>query len=97
MPNSAGDPAIESIYVPDLTLYPNPNDGRFALSIENPENRAISVNILDNMHRPVKGIVVDQTTDLNRIEIDLTEQAKGVYFIELQIGDQRIVKKAVIF
>lgn len=96
-PNSAGNADIEFIDLPDLTLYPNPNDGRFALSIENPENKAISVNILDNMHRPVKGVIIDHTTDLQRIEIDLTDQAKGVYFIELHIGDLRIVKKAVVF
>jgi PKD repeat protein len=95
--NMAGEQVTERIYVPELTLYPNPNDGRFALSIENPEGYSVSVNILDNMHRPVKGVVIDQTTDLQRIEIDLTEQAKGVYFIELRIGDLRIVKKAVVF
>lgn len=52
MPNSTGDLTSEYIYVPSLLCIRNPNDGRFALSIENPESKAISVNILDNMHRP---------------------------------------------
>jgi len=82
---------------PELTLYPNPNNGLFYLSVMKNKDQPITISVRDNLSRPLKGILIDQTTDLNRIEVDLTDQSKGVYFIELQVGDEKVVKKVVVY
>lgn len=76
-----------------LVVYPNPSNGIFAL--DNSENQPIkSIKVFDSNARLVKEITTDFTTQT--IQVNLSDVAKGIYFIEVSNQHDRTVKKISI-
>ena len=80
-----------------LSLYPNPTDGRF--------------NVVYTSHRPVENAVITvsnvtghrilqqqyQNTGTEFMtEVDLSQMARGVYFVELRADDERVIRRVVV-
>ncbi|MEI6133029.1 MAG: T9SS type A sorting domain-containing protein [Bacillota bacterium] len=75
----------------NIEIYPNPSDGVF--NISNPKITSIDVEVYDLLGNSIYRVL---KTDKN-IGIDLSRNAKGVYFV--RIADQsgnKVVKKLVI-
>ncbi|PZF73154.1 GEVED domain-containing protein [Taibaiella soli] len=83
--------------VQDLSLYPNPTGGRFTVSF--------------NAETAVKDMEINVTTvtgqsvlrqNFNNVghtfvkDFDLTEQARGVYFVEIRADGQKAIRKVVL-
>ncbi|XZF13004.1 GEVED domain-containing protein [Chitinophagaceae bacterium MMS25-I14] len=80
----------------DLLLYPNPTTGKFAvqLSVDKP------VGSLDIEVTNVTGqqVMVQHYSDITQkfsAELDMSTQAKGVYFVQIK-GDKEIVTRKLI-
>ncbi|MCF8358943.1 MAG: T9SS type A sorting domain-containing protein [Prolixibacteraceae bacterium] len=75
-----------------VKLYPNPNNGRFTLSLKNPGN-----NVLVNVYNMV-GASVFQSDFLQEmdVEINLPFARKGIYFVKVSGGDEQFVKKMIV-
>lgn len=75
----------------DISVYPNPNDGRFVLEIENPEGN-ISYSILD-----VNGRIVQEKTPVltNKTAIEVSA-AKGMYFLNISTDNNSRVIQLIV-
>ncbi|MBP1629307.1 MAG: flavobacterium repeat protein [Bacteroidetes bacterium] len=77
----------------DITLYPNPTNGKAKLSIQRLNDKA-QVNIFDLTGRVLKTYTID--TNQKELEIDLSGYAKGVYNISINNNNTNISKKLII-
>ncbi|MFZ5551666.1 MAG: T9SS type A sorting domain-containing protein, partial [Bacteroidota bacterium] len=72
-----------------LLIYPNPNDGKFVVEIENIEAAVVGgrrqeemrVLILDIFGRVVYEKIVNSNSQ--KFEIDISENASGIYFVNI--------------
>jgi len=75
------------------SIYPNPSKGRFQLSINN-------IDLTKNSFVEIYNIVgaqVFQSAIINpRLDIDLSNQSKGIYFIKIVNGQTILTRKTVI-
>jgi hypothetical protein len=74
-----------------LSVFPNPSDGRFRISNE---SGIIQVTVYNMIGRKVYTKISAKQEKLS--EIDLTKFDKGVYFIEINDGTKTSTKKIVI-
>ncbi len=81
----------ETIYEEELRVYPNPSDAIFYLEIG--KEKAVKIQLFNalgqyfnNKIRPLQG---------NSYEINLENQALGMYFIEVTYQNGKVIKKLV--
>ena len=74
----------------ELEIYPNPSNGQFQLSVDGFQLSGIKImNVLGET-------VLEQTThNSQQINIDLSGEAKGIYFLHLS-DDNKTTKKIII-
>ena len=75
----------------DLTIYPNPSNGKFKFSIINPQLIKNSTVEIYN----IQGKKVYQAS-ITLSEIDLSEQPKGTYLMKINEGQNILIKKIVL-
>lgn len=77
----------------DILIYPNPSTGRFIVSVDNQIIKRVTVN--DAMG---KVVAIISNTNLSKATIDLYENARGIYFLQIQVenSDQIIFKKIIL-
>lgn len=71
----------------EVTIMPNPSNGIFVINIDTFNGERMTMRILDAMGR----IVVDEQINGNgniRRDIDLTDQADGFYFLQLNVEEE---------
>lgn len=81
----------------DLIIYPNPTAGIFQINYSSPESTNLQLNVINSKGEKIYEESVSQFQGEYKKDIDLSKQAKGVYFIEV-IADakKRSVKKIVM-
>ena len=74
-------------------IYPNPNNGKFTITLDL-KVKNIQLQIKDLLGNLVKSLKPSAST----IEIDLSAQPKGVYFVKIisEQGEVLEVKKVVV-
>jgi hypothetical protein len=73
-----------------LNIYPNPSKGLFQVQLPNDDKRIISIgDALGNL-------VKEYNTASNFLTVDLSDKAKGVYFVTIHTGDGIMTKKIVV-
>lgn len=73
-----------------LAIYPNPSQGIVNIKAENPIS---SIIVYDIMGQAVKTVSV---ANQNNISIDLSNNAKGIYFVKVNGNSQTITRKVII-
>lgn len=71
-------------------IYPNPNNGNFKLTFSSPEMGRLIVRISSINSLPVKVFTFDKEEELFEKEISIPELITGVYYIEVQLKDERV-------
>lgn len=74
-----------------LNVYPNPSNGSFKLECSDRNEK--NINIYDVMGRLV--FSVEKTTD-SVIEINIKDQPKGIYFLNVTSNGTKISKKLIV-
>ncbi len=88
--NTCGGVGLESNRLENiLSIYPNPSNGKVTIVIS---NKTFDYSIYDNLGRR---IMSDKNID-NITQTDLSEYAKGVYYIELSVGEDKIRRKLIL-
>lgn len=79
-----------------LSVFPNPSNGVFTVSQEMISAKEAMITVTNSA-----GTVVysnDLSANANKVsdQIDLTNEAKGVYFVRIQMGDNVSLKKIIL-
>jgi PKD repeat protein len=77
----------------DFALYPNPAQGRANIDLTLRQAASVQVRVLDMQGRQVLRESYGQRTGRQRLQLDLSEQADGLYMIQLQAGQRTYTRK----
>ena len=78
-----------------LNIFPNPNNGIFSVKV-NPELIEGRDNVMISIYNLKGEQVLRQELSKNYLDVDLTTQSKGVYYIKLSgVSDETLLKKLV--
>ncbi len=78
---------------PSFIPFPNPTNGRFTIDISSSNKNVQSLLVSDALGRIIIQRDIDSFTE--SIDMDISEYQKGIYYIVLQSGDERTLKKIV--
>ncbi len=79
----------------EFNVYPNPNNGLFTLKANSPKPTTYIMNVRNMVGQTVMSEAMNVNGNATR-QIDLTSFEKGVYFVTLENGEERLVKKVVV-
>jgi hypothetical protein len=79
----------ENAKAASLSVFPNPNNGRFTVRSE----EALELNVINGLGQVVKALSLNGS---NNYEVSVSELPAGVYFITGKSGHQQLSKKIVI-
>lgn len=79
-----------------LTFSPNPNRGQFSLSFDMPERGNTLVRIADTAGKVVFEENLGDFEGTYHQKIDISENYKGLYFLQVVQGDKVMTKKIVV-
>ena len=87
--------SIDEIFIGDVAIHPNPNNGIFGLEINNALSGTYHISVSSVLGQEVyietknlNGNLIDQ--------IDLSNVDKGVYLLEVNYSDSKFVEKIII-
>jgi len=80
---------LEAMYA--LSIFPNPNNGMFTISLKDLNKSNCSVTVYDELGQQVYAENLTGTKT-----IDLTNLAKGIYSVKVEIDGKQVVKKLAI-
>ena len=85
----------EKLLSPAFSIVPNPGNGVFSLVFTSPVRQDYQVRIFNSLGQSVTN---EQLLDItaNVVDLDLTGQPDGIYFIEISSGAQKTVKKIIL-
>jgi hypothetical protein len=81
--------------VSGFTVTPNPSNGVFNLVLNNSNSESFNISILDVSGKEVFTEIVNLNSN-TRKQVDLSDFAKGVYFMQIQSGNSTKVEKLII-
>ena len=79
-----------------FSIYPNPSNGMVTIESSGYNNNRVEIEVLDLNGRTVASSLVLNGTAPSRELIDLSDVAKGIYFVSIIDGESRLVEKLVI-
>lgn len=90
--DNSAQTAIEKLKEYGINIYPNPSNGRFTIQVEN-NIKIKDISIIDLSGRIIYN---DLFSNDNSKEIDLSEFAKGIYILQLDVENEKLVTKIII-
>ncbi|MDO9000061.1 MAG: CHRD domain-containing protein [Bacteroidota bacterium] len=92
-----GIESIDNLSNNSVSIFPNPSTtGNFNMSLTTNSENKISVTVYDILGKIVYSSNFTSKIGSNNININLTENFKGMYFVKLDNGDNSITKKLII-
>lgn len=79
-----------------VTLYPNPSNGRFALSFEGIAADQVEVQIMDLLGHVIEVQELQTAAGTSVHDFDITRLSKGIYQVRVSAQGQSAIYKAVI-
>ncbi len=92
---SAGD-NNKKLKIDNMNFYPNPNNGKFNLSFNLAEKGDAEISILNTEGKIVYKEKLANFTGNYDKEIDISKNAKGIYFVKVEQGQNTQMKKIVL-
>jgi Secretion system C-terminal sorting domain len=84
------------LQVEHLDFFPNPNNGKFNLSFKLPIKGDTKVSIISMDGKVVYYKNLDNFIGTFKTEVNISDNAKGVYFVKVEQNEQSILKKIVL-
>ena len=79
----------------EFNIAPNPNNGLFTMTVSSTEVVTYNVNVRNMLGQEVYTDIIN-VNGTYRQQMDLTQFEKGVYFVSLENGAEKILKKVVV-
>lgn len=83
---------VEETNINSWEVYPNPNNGLFTITKSDNCNECL-ITIFDAQGKEIKRFTSDETGQIN---VDLTEEAKGIYFVSITNQGKTESKKILV-
>ena len=80
----------------DLAIYPNPSRDVFNISFTSEDIQNLKIRILNLIGEELVNKNLEQFIGEYTKQIDLTNNAKGIYFLEIETNDGVINKKLIL-
>ncbi len=80
-----------------ISLFPNPNRGIFQLQFELQEAKTIHLQLYNAIGQILEGTVYEQGSGNFLQQFDLSQQATGLYYLEIEIEGERHLEKIMIY
>ena len=77
--------------IPNISIYPNPTTHLLTISIANKNLKSVTLNLYDMMGQ----LMVEKRMDNGQLEMDIRDIEQGVYFLEVLMDGQKVVRKVV--
>ena len=76
-----------------ILIYPNPNTGLFTIEKPSGLNKEVHVKLLDATSK----LILDKVIPIGKqkIEMDITNYSKGIYYLQLIVEDELFVKQII--
>jgi hypothetical protein len=94
--DGADEEVIDMQPVDALSLFPNPTNGNFTVSLLSDNENDAFVRVFDVTGKAVVNTRFAATKGQNLFNVDLTGNAHGIYFVEVNQGATRLVKKLIV-
>ena len=75
-----------------FNIYPNPSDGIVNLEINVATPQTITIKVINILGQQITSTILTNSSNTTHT-IDLTNQSKGMYFVEITTSDAIVVKK----
>lgn len=86
----------EGLPIQDVSIYPNPNNGMFNLAFELMTEANVNIMVADMLGKVVYEENIGNYSGSYNKQLDLTHLQKGIYLVNLQVGNERINKRIII-
>jgi len=95
--NFTQNTGIENVFDnSSITIFPNPNNGRFTIGLNNSYNGEITIIINSVIGSQLKMERVNKFTREMIYPIEMENLAKGIYMVKLQTASYNVVKMVII-
>ena len=74
-----------------ILIYPNPNTGLFTIEKSSELDKEVNISLLDASSRVIINKIIPKGQQ--KIEVDITSYSKGIYYLQMTIGDKVYVKQ----
>jgi len=78
-----------------IQLYPNPNNGQFMVNIGLPTAQRVKMVVYNVLGSQVMTVYEGECAQ-NKLNVDMSNQASGIYFLNIVAGNQNITKRIEI-
>ena len=93
---TANTTGIQDITFGDaINIYPNPNSGKFEVEFGVPVHGDATITIMNIAGQAVRTFSANDVLN-NKLTVDLSEVAAGVYFVQIQSNGQVANKKVTV-
>ena len=79
----------------DIEVYPNPGSGKYTIDVKIPETESLELLVLDQTGKEVFSRKLKNTAGSFKSDIDISDKAKGLYFLVLKSGKRTQVEKLI--
>ena len=87
----------ENSSIEDLSIYPNPSRDVFNISFTSEEKQNLKVRLVNVIGEQLVSEDLQQFIGTYTKQLDLTNKAKGVYFLEIETDDVCTINKLVLY
>lgn len=87
--------AMPSKHGLDVTVYPNPTDGRFSISFTNQPETDVQYTLHDGAGKLVENRTISHKELSSAIDIDISRHAPGIYMLKIHIGHEEFTHKII--
>jgi hypothetical protein len=90
------DKSCQSPAEPEIVLYPNPTQQNVTIDVKLLRSSQVAIEVMDAIGRTVKSIQMKRYDEgIQSIDMNLDEVAKGIYFLNVVVNEQRFTQKFV--
>jgi len=88
--------SIEVQAIEEVTLFPNPSNGNFTVSVLSDNEADVTIAVYDITSKAILSETFNSTKGENSFNLDLQGRAKGIYFVEVKHGETKTIKKLIV-